>query len=187
MDFSEQKKKTLSKADKSKKGEIDSDILDIVNYINSKENFYTTSSCSGRIVVLSKKTGKKYDCDWLFTSHSQIGFEELKPIIAKPSEYKIWFREEPMILHVCCKSLADANHLLKIAKTVYKRAGIISTDKRIIVEIIGSEFMDTIISKDGTMLVSEDYVKVLIEEANLKLASNKAGLKRFYDTLKKSL
>jgi tRNA wybutosine-synthesizing protein 3 len=187
MEFFEQKKKTLSKIDKSKKGEIDSDILDIVNYINSKDNYYTTSSCSGRINIISKKSGKKYDCDWLITSHDQIGFKELKLILEKPSEYKTWFREEPMILHVCCKNIVDANHFLKIAKTIYKRAGIISIEKRIIVEIIGSEFMDTIISKDRKMLVSDDYIKVLIEEANLKLASNKTGLKRFYETLKKML
>ena len=39
------------KQDLSRKGSIDRPIADLVEYINSQDNYYTTSSCSGRILV----------------------------------------------------------------------------------------------------------------------------------------
>lgn len=44
----------LSQVDLSKKGSIDDQIMDLVQYINAKDNYFTTSSCSGRISVFSE-------------------------------------------------------------------------------------------------------------------------------------
>lgn len=44
----------LSQVDLSKKGSIDEQIMDLVQYINAKDNYFTTSSCSGRISVFSE-------------------------------------------------------------------------------------------------------------------------------------
>ena len=184
MNFSEQKKKTLTRVDKSKKGEIDAGILDLVNLINSKDSYYTTSSCSGRIILIQKKSAKKFDCEWILVSHDQIKLEDVKKALHEPLDAKVWFRQEPMILHVACKTIDDAKRFLKLARQVYKRAGIISPSGRIIVELIGSEFMDTIVSKDKKLLVSDEYLKILVDEANIKLASNKNGIGRFYELLK---
>lgn len=52
--FNKQKKSCLSQVDLSKKGSIDDQIIDLVQYINAHENFFTTSSCSGRISVFSE-------------------------------------------------------------------------------------------------------------------------------------
>ena len=52
--FNKQKESCLSQADLSKKGSIDDQIIDLVQYINAHENFFTTSSCSGRISVFSE-------------------------------------------------------------------------------------------------------------------------------------
>lgn len=59
MNFSKQKQESLTKIDNSKKGSIDVDIKELVDLINKNPDYYTTSSCSGRIVVLSKKSEKK--------------------------------------------------------------------------------------------------------------------------------
>ncbi|MBI2659990.1 hypothetical protein HYX07_02415, partial [Candidatus Woesearchaeota archaeon] len=50
--FAKEKSDFLRKKDKSKKGFIDKDAVKIVNCINSKSDYYTTSSCAGRIVLL---------------------------------------------------------------------------------------------------------------------------------------
>ena len=47
MNFDNEKKQCLEKIDNSKKQSIDSGIKKIVDLLNSKENYYTTSSCSG--------------------------------------------------------------------------------------------------------------------------------------------
>ena len=103
---------TLTRVDKSKKGEIDAGILDLVNLINSKDSYYTTSSCSGRIILIQKKSAKKFDCEWILVSHDQIKLEDVKKALHEPLDAKVWFRQEPMILHVACKTIDDAKRFL---------------------------------------------------------------------------
>jgi len=46
--------------DKSKKGNVDVEILDILNYINANfSQLYTTSSCAGRIILDSITKDRK--------------------------------------------------------------------------------------------------------------------------------
>ena len=52
--FIQAKKTRLKTQDLSKKGSIDEEILELVNYINDTEHYCTTSSCSGRIIVVSE-------------------------------------------------------------------------------------------------------------------------------------
>lgn len=47
------KENKLSSPDLSKKGSVDDAIKDLVEFINKKSQFVTTSSCSGRIIVVS--------------------------------------------------------------------------------------------------------------------------------------
>lgn len=50
--FSQWKKQCLNKLDLSKKGSVDEDIAHVVSLLNSFEEFFTTSSCSGRIILI---------------------------------------------------------------------------------------------------------------------------------------
>lgn len=50
--FSQWKKQCLNKLDLSKKGSVDEDIQPIVSLLNSCEEYFTTSSCSGRIILI---------------------------------------------------------------------------------------------------------------------------------------
>lgn len=179
--FEKHKKDFLTKKDKSKKGVIDKDIKKLVSLINSKNNYYTTSSCSGRAVLIKKKSDKKQDARWLIVKHDKISFNEIKKI--KIPKEQIWFRQEPLIMHVCCKTLEDAKKLLNITRKIFKRAGIISIGKKIIIEIIGTGFIDTIIA-DGKLIVPNDYLKVLVKEANKKLKKSKRDIKKFYNLVK---
>ena len=56
--FEKQKASCLSQVDLSKKGSIDDQIMALVQYINAKDNYFTTSSCSGRISVFSEVTSQ---------------------------------------------------------------------------------------------------------------------------------
>ena len=40
--------------DLSLKGSIDKPIIDLIHYINTQIHFYTTSSCSGRIIIFAE-------------------------------------------------------------------------------------------------------------------------------------
>ena len=60
MNFQQQKSKQLGMKDNSSIGEWDSPIIELCNKINASSKYYTTSSCSGRIVLI-KQVDKKQE------------------------------------------------------------------------------------------------------------------------------
>ena len=53
-EFKRWKAQCLNKADLSRKGSVDEDVLEIVQLLNGQEQFFTTSSCAGRIILLDR-------------------------------------------------------------------------------------------------------------------------------------
>jgi tRNA wybutosine-synthesizing protein 3 len=175
MTFISDKKLALQKEDRSIKGSIDSHIKPLCDLLNSKSCFYTTSTCSGRIVLSRMpESGKKDEYAWIFVSHEQVGFYNIKSELSDLPEDEVWFRFEPFIAHVAAATIEDANSLLKAAHAVgIKRAGIISmSPDKIMVEMIGNERIDAIIAKDRSLIVTENYLSLLVDKANEKLERN---------------
>lgn len=56
------KKKSIvdDSIDLSRKGNIDESIRELISFINSLDEYVTTSSCSGRIIVVSKVSTNYY-------------------------------------------------------------------------------------------------------------------------------
>lgn len=81
-DFQQRKKSILSKQDKSSKGKWDEKIAGLCEKINSSENYYTTSSCSGRVVLIVD-VGKKQEDLFLKVYHSSLSFKEFKKDLNK--------------------------------------------------------------------------------------------------------
>lgn len=208
--FAKEKSDFLKKKDKSKKGSIDKDVIGIVNSINSKKDYYTTSSCAGRIVLLEMKSKKKNDCDWIFSKHDKVKFNEINDTLEKYNKnqsrelplkesklketsfescfkYPIWFKQQPIILHVACRSLDAAKKLLEAARKVFKHSGILSiTERKAAIEIIGSERIDTIIA-DRNFAADEKYIKQLVKYANHNFAENKRKSERFLRILRSNI
>ena len=178
----------LSEEDKSKKGSVDDKIRSILQVINNSTSYYTTSSCSGRIMVIDFPiAGKKWDVEWLLSSHDEVKFEIVEDAIRK-GKHKTWFKIEAAILHIACKDTASAEKLLKLVRSIgYKRAGIISVSDSPIVEIIGTENLVCPVSENGTVLVKEDYLKTIVKEANFKLGENQKKLENLLKVLKEGL
>lgn len=167
MGFENEKKNCLNKLDRSKKGFIDEEIKELVELINSSEKYYTTSSCSGRIVLL--KGLKKNRCEWLFVSHKEAELNDIKSACLSG---EVWLREEGMILHVCCRTLDDAQKLVDICRSVgFRRTGVQSL-KKLAVEVGSSDCVDVLIAKNGRILADDNYLRILVEEANKKLRIN---------------
>jgi tRNA wybutosine-synthesizing protein 3 len=201
--FQKHKRDFLGKRDKSIKSSVDKKIRDIINIINKNENYYTTSSCSGRILLLIPGKRKK-ETKWIYVSHDRIKIDEsninnIKKMINKNiKNYKkqnkkidIFLKQESFILHVCCKDIESAKALIKITNKIgVRRSGIVSIDKnneKIIMEIIGSEHFETMIVKNNNVIVDDDYFKIIINEANNRLNNNNKKLKELHKTLKKEL
>lgn len=144
--FLKRKQDVLSKIDKSFKSKWDEKIVKLCEKINCSERYYTTSSCSGRVVLMIDDDKKKGNL-FLKIYHDLINFNQLKkdlmkiaslfPDINKKQLTKedrglidskkirasdnergnlIKFKMEPCILHVACRSLEDTQKLYDKAK-----------------------------------------------------------------------
>ena len=171
MEFEQAKKKQLSKSDKSSIGGWDSKIKGLCNKINKKKEYYTTSSCAGRIVIIKGLDVKAPDV-FLFRTHDKTSLKEIKKAlvgIVKKYNGLVEFQQTTCILHVACKDLKSAQDLVNKANlSGWKHSGIISA-KRNIVELHSTEKISFPIMNKGEVLVDDDFLKIVVREANSKL------------------
>ncbi len=187
--FEKQKQDFLSKKDKSKKGSVDEKMKPVVASINSLPQYYTTSSCAGRIVLLHQISGKKQESQWLFSSHSPIKAPQLKRALSSsklPKKGIVWLLAEAPIIHVACKTLDDAWKLLGIFRQGgFKRASVISsTEKKTTIEVFGNHRIETPVAEDGKMIVSSSSLYGLAKHSNKKLKQSHELLKKLSRKLK---
>ncbi|MCA9488151.1 MAG: hypothetical protein KC516_04285 [Nanoarchaeota archaeon] len=167
--FEKRKKDILEKLDKSNIGGWDEKIVELCNKINNKKNFYTTSSCSGRIILLKDKD-KKAPNLFLFVSHEKVDFKKFIEAVKKIKEKEVSFKQEPCGLHIACRNLDEAQEILDKARKIgWKKSGIISSKKRYIIELFGTAKLEFPIISKGKVLVDESFLRVALEKANKNL------------------
>jgi len=187
--FQKRKKDVLSKLDKSSIGKWDEKIARLCEKINSSENYYTTSSCSGRIILMIDQEKKGKDL-FVFVSHNKVSFDKLKEELnlALKKNKKIKFKVEPCILHVSCETLEDAEKLYEKAKIAgWKKSGIIGVKNGFTVELNSTERLEFPIIQDKIVLVSDEFLKIVTEEANKKLEKSWMKIEKLDKLLNKSL
>lgn len=169
--FEKRKKDVLGKLDKSNIGSWDKKIVGLCKKINKKKNFYTTSSCAGRIVLLIENP-KKAPNLFLYVSHEKVNFKDFKKKLEKVKDKskEISFKQEPCGLHVACKNLDEAQKILDLARKIgWKKSGIISSKKRNIIELFGTAKLEFPIVKNEKILVDDEFLKIILEKANKNL------------------
>ncbi len=185
--FDEQKTKAmkgLRKALAEKK--VDEDIISLLEKINSLDNYFTTSSCSGRISVMEMPHfGDKLNSVWLGKWHREVTVGEVLDAIGRHSKGQLWFLVRSPILHVSAKTMEDAVRLLNLAIGLgFKYSNIKSVShKKLLVEIRSTERMDVPLGEDGEPWVSEDYIERIIAIANAQVRCFKGKLKRLEEEI----
>ena len=112
--------------DHSYKGSIDLPIMELVMFINNLHNYYTTSSCSGRISVFENGIEAK-QIKWLLVKHRLILKIELIDAIETNdvNSNLIVLKCEPFILHINCRDVDSAKELHEIATVCgFRESGI---------------------------------------------------------------
>ena len=185
--FLQRKQDVLSKIDKSSIGKWDEKIASLCRKINLKDNFYTTSSCSGRILLMIDQDKKGEDL-FVFVSHEKISFNQLKEelwVLLKKepnmveNRKRIKFKLEPCILHIACKTIDDAKVLFEKGKEAgFKRLGIIGTSHGFTFELNSTEKLEFPIIQNKKLLVDDNFLKIIVEDANKKLEKSWEKLKR---------
>ena len=190
--FNQRKKDILSKLDKSSKGDWDERIRGVCEKLNSMNNYYSTSSCSGRIIIM-KDDGKKGPGLFEFVSHDLVDFDNFLnsfdenffckgKMPTQPSQLQkkfskkiscggdLKFKQESVILHVACREIDDARKLLeKGLKAGFKKSGIISLGKNIIVELNLTDKLEFPLMEKSDLLVDKKFLKKVIGKANSNL------------------
>ncbi|XP_023671695.2 tRNA wybutosine-synthesizing protein 3 homolog isoform X2 [Paramormyrops kingsleyae] len=187
--FLQWKKQCMSKIDLSKKGSVDEDISDVVAFINDSENYFTTSSCSGRITLIDGVSEvQKKDCNWLFVTHQKCQSADVVASLARAGG-DASFRFEPFVLHVQCRRLEDAQLLHSVAvNSGFRNSGMTVGKKgKIITAVRSTHCLEVPLTHEGQQLVSGDYVSFLVEVANQKMEENFRRMRRFYDCLQSAM
>ncbi|KAM7506258.1 hypothetical protein LguiB_005162 [Lonicera macranthoides] len=205
MEFEKRKKAALesinkAEPDKSPKGNIDTPIIPLLNTLNSHPSFFTTSSCSGRISILSQPittitttTKKKAKGGtWLFITHDLADpLSLLNHIFPTNSTHpppiqphSLVFRFEPLIIAVECLDVKSAQFLVSLAISCgFRESGITSVNKRVIVAIRCSIRLEVPLGDTRKIMVSPEYVKYLVEIANEKMEANRRRTDNFLTAL----
>ena len=180
--FEEQKKKALERL---RIRGADEEVAEIIEALNRLDDFYTTSSCSGRVALICiPEIGAKREAEFIGKWHRAVTKEEVSEAIKTPKKGEIWLISQSPILHVSCRGLEKAKTLLRVAiESGFKYSGIkaISKDNgKVMVEIMSTERMDVPLGKDNEIFCSDTYIAYIVQKANFMLTRGKAKLKRFY-------
>jgi tRNA wybutosine-synthesizing protein 3 len=186
--FIRRKEQQMLKKDRSSIGQIDSKIKNLCDLINSMNNYYTTSSCSGRIAILLDSPRKEEGL-FLFRTHEKTNAIEILDILkessSKSEDKIVIFKQEPCIITIACRTREDAEVILEIAreKAGWKNSGIMSS-KRNICELRSTEHLALPIMKNKKILVDDEFIEVLVEESNLRLEKTWEKIEKLEKELK---
>ncbi|PIN91174.1 hypothetical protein COU57_01635 [Candidatus Pacearchaeota archaeon CG10_big_fil_rev_8_21_14_0_10_32_14] len=172
-EFQKRKENVLSKNDKSSKGSWDKPILKLCEKLNKKKNYYTTSTCSGRLTIIRNVSRDKRGVV-LKSYHDTINFFELKidldGFIKKEKDIVLKF--EPSIIHVACKDVESMKSLFEIVKNAgWKNVSAISFDSRYVLEARCSERLELPIVYEGKLIIDDNFLEICVSESNKKLKS----------------
>jgi len=169
--------------------EVDEDILSLLDLINKSEEYYTSSSCSGRILLLQiPEIGDKKQAEFLGRWHRTIKTEEILKSIKKSDKGIIWLLAQSPIIHIGAKSNSAADKIVKIANASgFKNSHIKSVGKKPIVEIGSTERLDAPIGEDGALFCEKEHLELLIRISNEVIKKSMLKLGRFEQELKKYL
>ena len=188
--FETQKKRALQKLRNAEcNNEVDEKIVSILHLINNSENFYTSSSCSGRIVLLQlPRIGDKKNAKFLGKWHGKVNINDFLKAFKKAGKGQIWLLAQSPIFHVVAKNLDYADKILKTAVLCgFKNSGLKSIKGKKVVEICSTERLDAPISDDKDVLPSLDYLKFLVGISNEIIEKSDEKLKRLEETLKNQI
>jgi len=176
------KAKTEKKADEKMKS--------LVDFLFSKPEFFTTSTCSGRMLLIQldeqeTKKEKAFLAKW----HSLPSFEQVWKAVLKPSSENLWFKQEPFVIVLGTTSLENAKKIMSICRNNgVKKCGIMACEEgKFLVEIMGSQYMSFLVKEKNKILVEKEFFKKQFETACKKLQASWKMLEKLEKSLRKEL
>lgn len=186
--FNEHKQQALKKLEKAVlEKQVDSRILPILHLININSDYFTTSSCAGRIIVLQlPEIGNKKQAVFLGRWHHPVCEDEVVSVLRLYDDGQMWLLAQPPIFHIGCKTLEAANLLMKTGIiSGFKQSGIRSISGQIIVELQSTERMDIPLGYNGKQIIPNELINFFIETANRAITRAQKKLDQLEENIKK--
>ena len=181
-------KETFEKAAKEKKA--DKQMIPMCRFISKTKNYFTSSSCAGRIILLQlPKEENKKDATFHRKWHRKVKEKELWEGIEDKTIGELWFKLDPFILHIGADSLENARNILKVMKKIgIKRGGIMVTKPgKFLIELLGTQVLAFPVKKDDKIIVNKEVMEYMLRRANEKLEKNYLLLKKLEKNFRKEL
>ncbi len=172
-----------------KSGEVDIPIIPLLDTVNRVPDAVTTSSCSGRIILLGTNEGESKAASFFHRKwHRPVMVEEILEGYRDFRGEVLWFKQDPFILHVSTRTLDLAIELVEGARRAgIKIAGVqVFRGWRYHVEVRGIDSVSVPIYWKGP-LVDEGYLEKLTLIANRKLVRNQERLESLHREWKERL
>ena len=166
------------------RGEVDVPIIPLLDALNSHPLIVTTSSCSGRVVLLStdmweRKRESAFHRKW----HRPVSADEVWEGMSTFHGDVLWLKVDPFIIHVGFGDVRLAMDFLRVVRGAgVKIAGIQWVDEeKAHVEVRGIDHMAVPVVREGHVLVNRAYVRELTRFANVKMVRNAQRLARLFE------
>ncbi len=169
-------------------GYLDEDIVDILVEFFLRPRSFTTSSCSGRIVLMdSEYPWDKDETMIVFKKHEPVSVEEVSDIAGKPVAHRLWLSVQGPIIHIEALDIEEAFVVLEAARRAgFKHSGILaSTRKGILVELRTGIRVNIPLREPNAWLISEENLPRIVELANRALRQAKERLDRLRAELRR--
>ena len=180
-------------------GEIDEHIIEILKIINSSNDYYTTSSCAGRIQLISlPKLGDKPGSIVLGKWHDPIDLNVLEKALEQWDDKNIlMLLVQSPVIHVVCRDLKAASKIRNIAdgsgfkystiRSIHTSDGKNEEQMNITVEIMSTERMDIPLGRDQVLFPSRDYLQYILELAVSCMERARGKMGRLQKDLKEKI
>jgi tRNA wybutosine-synthesizing protein 3 len=186
------------------KGLIDSKILPILNIINSNLDYYSTSSCSGRVLIIAlAHPGAKVKSMILGKWHDKLIKKDLVDCMKNWDKYPyLYLLAQAPILHITTHDLEKATHLRNLGDSAgFKYSAIRSIKQikkknkeknlptfnniRITVELLSTERLNVPLGFNGNIYVEDEYLDLIIRLSNDLISESIRKIKKLEEILKK--
>lgn len=184
----ERHKESLEKAISD--GLVDEQMIGVCREIAATTDFFTSSSCAGRILLLDVvREGVKKDSFFHRKWHREVFFDEVLEGVKAKTKGTVWLRAEPFIFHIGCRDLAAARKVLLLKDLAgVRRGGIcVAKEGKFIVELTGTQYLCVPVKEGERILVDEKYLKELVSFVNRRLKANFERLEKFRSLAKEVL
>ncbi len=185
------KKEALEKYRRAReRGEVDEDIIPLLEHLNSLSEYYTTSSCSGRIAVLEiPEIGDKIHAKFLGKWHHEVTLDDVMGAIQKYQRGYLFLLVQSSIIHVVARGMESACTLMRIAlESGFKYTHIKNIrGDRVMIEILSTENLNIPLGKDGKLIPDAETLAFFTEVANTTLRRVKKKLQLFEENIRNLL